>query len=498
MTSSLIRTEFFVAALVVAIARGGCGPPPSPAPPPPAPQPIVVKRGVEVGWIAREPRLAAPETIDTPAKAGWPEDGRIVHWIAHVINRTGAPLPAVSYAWHIGGETLGGVVDLPPGRTEVLLARRWTFTRELITFAVTPPPEAADASTDDNQVTVDSGALSLIFTVEQGLYDWMLQQERPGFEAFAQREVERWNAILARAIHALSPQGALDRIRIDEVRLLPDGTALRGEDFMLWDLHWSFRTIGSGTQFLSRGVDERVWVDQTIVLHELMHQRGLTDLYDYDVWHRFGVAEVGIMEGARAVAGSFLMPAAAQTTDRMLLYAFPVPGLMRREYRASTNLTAHSTFGLNLWAGRRTPVHLDRFGNRINDLTVHTLSRSYLGRLPRETALTFVDADGAPVADPEVDVYLDQHPHTYHKAYTAEPTRTLARTPGRGALLPGDILEGMPPAATPAKSQVIILRVRTPQARGYAFLPVYYLNLLHFEGHHEQAALEIPVVMHRW
>ena len=79
----------------------------------------------------------------------------------------------------------------------------------------------------------------------------------------------------------------------------------------------------------SRRRDRRYDADQTIVLHELLHQRGLTDLYAYCLVHHFGDptrTQVNITENGKLVAGSYLMPPLLGTPGDPLLYRRPVAG----------------------------------------------------------------------------------------------------------------------------------------------------------------------------
>lgn len=109
----------------------------------------------------------------------------------------------------------------PPN--SLTLSWSWTLARHEVSFSIDPPIEA-DEIREDNQLSVVSNALSLGLGVEQDVYDWLLEDDGPGFERFMQREVERWNAILARAVYPTAPEGVLDRIRLDTVILRPDGT----------------------------------------------------------------------------------------------------------------------------------------------------------------------------------------------------------------------------------------------------------------------------------
>jgi hypothetical protein len=114
---------------------------------------------------------------------------------------------------------------------------------------------------------VASDALSLGIWIQQGVYDWMAVDGRPGFERWIQREIERWNAILARAVHPTTPAGALDRIRLDKVVVLADGQGLRNDEITT-DLYWFFPTVPYDPRFLGKDAPPATLRDSTIVLHE--------------------------------------------------------------------------------------------------------------------------------------------------------------------------------------------------------------------------------------
>jgi hypothetical protein len=109
-----------------------------------------------------------------------------------------------------------------------------------------------------------------------------------------------------------------------------------------------------------------------------------------------------------------------------------------------------------------------------------------------------VDEGGAPLPEASVEAYLDHSPWTYMKTFKAGPDRTFA-TDGRGVfVLPGDILDGLPPASAPPKSQVLILGVKTARGRGFAFVPLFDLNLVYFRQGPERGEWTVPVKLHPW
>lgn len=452
--------------------------------------------GVEVGWISRDPSIAAPARTDGPVTDGWPEAGRAVHWVAHVINRGGDPV-AISYRWLLDGAVVdSGITQVPAGESEIAWPWRWEFARREITFEIAAASEI-DSNTADNIVRIFSDALSVALFVERSTYDWMLEDGRSGFEQMFQREIARWNSVLERAIFPTTPGGVLDRMRLDRVIVFDDGARPRNADYLNTDFHWTFTNSESDGRFLHKDASAGVVANQTIVFHELLHQRGLVDLYSYDVKHSRGGADaVNIVDNGMAVAGTFLMPWVAQGALGLTVYHSLLNGLMGSDYSTTTSLTEFCANGLNLWAGRRTPLVLDRGGNLIDNLSTAPAAPNYVRLVPAVTELAIVDHNGAPVPGASVSVYADHNAALYAKTYAATPDRIFTSDASGIASLPGDVFEGLPPASGLPKSQVLIIGVKTSRARGYAFIPVYDLNLLYFRSGPDRGRITLPVTLH--
>jgi hypothetical protein len=182
----------------------------------------------------------------------------------------------------------------------------------------------------------------------------------------------------------------------------------------------------------------------------------------------------------------------------MIVYRSPLNGLMGSLYHASANLTEHCANGLNLRAGRRTPLWLDQWGNLLNGFANVTQPDNYANLLPRRTDVLLVDEAGAPIPGATVDVYMDHSRWTYQKLYTAGPDRTYAADARGVVSLPGDLLDGLPPASAPPKAQVMILGVKTGRARGFAFVPLHDLNLVYFRQGPERGDMRLQVKLHPW
>jgi hypothetical protein len=466
-----------------------------------APLPCFSQARVEVGWISLEPQLPPPNSLDAPRGEGWPLEGDRVHWVAHLLNRGSETVAEVPYVWRIDdGTRETGEIDLPPGETTLWLAWSWTFERHHVSLRLEPPTGLGDASGEDDALEVVSDALSLGLGVEQDIYDWLLERDGPGFERFMQREIANWNAMLARAVHPSTPQGVLDRIRLEAVHLHPDDSRIPNDEFST-DLRWYFRARPSDSRFLNRAMQPRYLNDQTIILHELLHGRGLNDLYAYRVFHedqgRTG-SRVGIEEDGQLIVGTALMPNLNPASSVITVYRLPADGLMGTRYWKFANVTEHSAFGLNLLAGRRTPQWFDQWGNRIT-LGNSVQPEHYSVLIPERTDVRLLDQTGAPVADATVEVYLDHSIHTYQNTFASVPDRTLSSDSRGIVALPGDLLDELPVKhSAPPKSMVVILGVKTRRARGYPFLPLYDLNLLHFRGGGAPAEMELAFEMHPW
>jgi len=396
------------------------------------------------------------------------------------------------------GTAESGTIDLPPGESTVWLTWPWTFDRHLVSFRLDPPPEAGDLRQDDDALTVFSDALSVGLGVEQDVYDWRLENDGEGFERLIQNEMAYWNELLAESVYPSAPEGVLDRLRLDVVNVYPDDTRLPNDEFSS-DVSWVFATRESDPRFLHRFMDRRYRNDQTIVLHELLHLRGLIDLYAYDVRHAdtgYTNSRVEIMEDGRPVPGSALMPNRTPRSSLLTVYKTRAFGLMGERYRkGAAFLSEHSVFGLNLHAGRRTPQWLDENGNR-HGLGNAVQPDSYVSVLPDRTDGRLVDADGRAIPNATVEVYLDVGNQAYQDSYPATPARVLTADSGGSVALPGDLLDELPfKHFGPPKAMVVILGVKTVAARGYAFLPVYDLNLLYSRGGREHADMALEVEM---
>jgi hypothetical protein len=254
---------------------------------------------LNAAWISRTPRY----DYDQPKNQ--PEAGDRVVFTARVANRGGQESGPFNYVWTIDGAPVhqGWHSGLPPGEA-VGIELPWIWTPIPHTIGIILDPEGLleEVSKSNNRVADRSDGLALGLWVEQSVYDWFnLKQVGLGlgsvsWEDWAQRQVRVWNQALAEAITPLTPQGVLDRVRLDKVTVVPDGS-LPGpypanypasEDRSV-DLQWGFpaglvvedpESPGRMPYYLS--FPEAVYVEFSL-LHELGHARYLDDLYGLNV-----------------------------------------------------------------------------------------------------------------------------------------------------------------------------------------------------------------------
>ena len=152
---------------------------------------------------------------------------------------------------------------------------------------------------------------------------------------------------------------------------------------------------------------------------------------------------------------------------------------MASSYLGHAHLTEHSADGLNWWAGRRTPLSLDQWGNLIDQWSNGRTPTMYVRQVPERTEVRLLDQNGAPVPGAAVDVYLDYGEGFYVETFNAAPDRTLTAD-GRGVVtLTRETLLGAPTPYGP-KPQIVILGVRSGRGRGFGFIPMMDFNMLFF------------------
>jgi hypothetical protein len=348
--------------------------------------------------------------------------------------------------------------------------------------------DTAAGLTATDKLEIYSDALSVGIWIEKSIYDWMSKDPHvPNFEKFMRRQIIQWNNILAGNILLekidLSNQSirTIDRVRLDRVVVVPDGSPYPKD--VDTDMIWFYSNRSNDARFLHSGSPISVIEDQTIVLHELLHQRGLIDLYAYEVLHRpENGSEVQILnpDGSKA-AGSRWMPFLGNLPDGNKLYAPHFDsGLMGYDYSYPAYLSQHSAYGLNLFSGRRTPRTIDRFGNLENALAD---SNHYMTHVPNHIEVEMVSSSGELLQNHFLDIFIDIGRHSYQDVYSGDPQIILQSDSLGIAVLPSELWSDESWIKR-MHANVLILRARSVENAtwAYSFLPVYDLNMAYIRG----------------
>jgi hypothetical protein len=467
-----------------------------------------------IQYIQRLPEMEWVRGSDDPTRDGWPAVGQEVRWRVHVRSWAEESYD-VPYRWEMDGAPVAsGELTIPPGAVATTeYPWSWTFDRHLLRFVLDPGNAVEEELESNNALEVHTDALSVAFFVEQRFYDFYrahvdeVSAVMDSFEDWIQFHVQRANLMFASARYPETPDGVLDRWRIDRIVVVPNGTGGAGGwgyDDRTVDLIWGFGAaqvdlLGSS----SRGYSPTFGYNGT-VLHELGHARGLLDVYRWNLLHDLQGTFVDLREDGEPVLGTDLFPGLGTITlngdEGWYVYSTPEQGLMNDEYNY---VDRYSAIVLNRMAGARA-----RFGNHNCPLDCG-LSRA---DLPGENRLVVTDEGGTPLAGAEVRVFQSETlPYdpadpsgSYEHYFDPEPDLELVADADGAVLLGrnpfGSYEETRPPGDPRSGVEIprwhVILRVEHEGRIGYGVLESRLFNLEYWRGHDDLGEHEIAVTLH--
>lgn len=447
---------------------------------------------VTIGWISRAPELDYSWGSANPRVDGWPLAGTTVTWRAHVKNWGETPEP-IAYAWRIDGvETRRGSVTLAANATTLVeLPWLWTFNRHRITFAIDGGKE----------LDVFSDGLAVGFWVEQSFYDYFRANQSilgigsVSFEEWAQRTIELWNDMAALAVYPETPNGVLDRMRLQKIVIVPDdalplnglpvdaslgagGSSHPDQNDRTVDLMWGFRTDVLTSYLKSAKLDPQNWFYTGVgALHELGHARYLVDIYAWDVRHEPPYFAVDVTHDGQRVIGS----------QTRLVHRTPEQGVMNKHY---SFIDRYSAIAMNFIAGRRAT-----FGNYNEPRNF----ASFLNDLPAQNRILIRDANGRRMTNADVYVYQAEATMPTERWYGARfddtPDLTL-RTDANGQVLVGRspfAANGTVVHAPHFNNGVAIVKVVKDGVWSHGYLESRLFNLEYWRGNTAFADHELVV-----
>lgn len=258
----------------------------------------------------------------------WPAPGELVTWTGHVFNKGDVPAYDVPFEWRFNGVLVNtGVIPvMQPGERMLLTYQRPWPADAVQTVDINPGAEVYQAPkyqraignhtielTLDPENTVEESsllnntrkdyinAIQFHFYIDQHTYDDF--SIRPNFiETYSP---EDWAQLQMLALQRkLWISGGRQRFRLAMLEVVPDGTL---------DPGGTHEPIGNVTWTTDGvwGFDWPVWYIQAFIkkvdhalVHELAHQIGLIDIYNYDV----ATQNMLIRHNGQLVAGTALMP----------------------------------------------------------------------------------------------------------------------------------------------------------------------------------------------
>ena len=368
-----------------------------------------VTNDLDVTYIERTPRYDYDATKNNPAP------GDVVTFIGHVRN-WGTSTLSPAYRWDLDGNPMaGGTLNNVVPNEDRLVTWQWTWQagNHRIRLIVDPDNLIAEQSELNNAIEDRTDGIIVGFWVEQSVYDYFrqYQKELPGvgsnsWEDWAQRQMRFWNQFSQNAIYPTTPQGVLDRVRIDKIVVVPDGAlplnggyATNHPDLSdrTVDLMWGFPAslLGGGmyNNHTSVSMTNPFYYEGSL-LHELGHARYLIDTYGFDVHntaHNGGWDSVQIYEGSTYVGGSSYMPYIAWGE---VLYYNKYGKMMSGGY--DQGWSEYDAGALNRIAGQRATC-----GNYNAPCNIGV----FLQDLPANNHIRFTDEYGRPRPGADVRVY---------------------------------------------------------------------------------------------
>ncbi len=453
-----------------------------------------------IGYIARFPRIDYTWGSNEPSTEGWPAVGSTVTWQAHVKNWSGKNLPAVQYIWYLDSTAVdSGTVAIPAeSAVDINYPWKWTFSRHTVEIEIDPHNLIPEEEEQNNSLMIYTNAIGAGFYVEQSVYDYFRKYQKDlgvhsnCWEDWAQRHVSTWNKMFANAIYPETPNGVIDRIRIDKITVVPDGSLPLAGGLPTNDPNMSDRTIDLQWGFPATLLNNDFYKNHSSIstnnafyfegslLHELGHARYLIDVYGFNVSDDGKGSTVGIKENGQFISGTSYMPLTGN-----MVYTTPYLGLMNGQY---TYIGRYSAGALNLITGDRATL-----GNYNAPGNIGV----FMQDLPAQNQLQIEDESGNPLPGANVKVFQasGKSGEWYGKYFDNIPDLDFTADSA------GDVLVGRCPFSKDGKivhtygesNSIAILRIFFNGKVGYTFISVANFNMAYWRGNTQFASYKVKV-----
>ena len=460
--------------------------------------PVLAATDINATYIERTPRY------DYDAVKNMPTPGDSVTFHGHIVNWSDTT-EYVDYLFLIDDELYyEDTIELSPGEEGIVTIQwEWEDGEHLVEFIVDPYNNISEDSEDNNYLADRTDALIAGFWVEQSLYDYFHTHQHAlgigsnSWQDWIQRQMARQNELYEDAIWPISPNGVLDRVRIDKIIVVPDGALpLNGglptnnpdSSDKTVDLMWGFpaMSVAPGETFYANhtSIDENnhFYIEQPLI-HELGHARYLIDSYGFDVHNTDSHHAVQIWEGDIYVAGSEYMPFLAWGE---VLYYNKSGGVMSGPY--GFTWSPYEAGALNLIAHQRATC-----GNSNSPCNRGV----YLQDLPDNNHVRFIETTGSPWVNANVRIYqATAGPPSYGKTIDNTPDQQYYTDTNGYIHLPrnpfnpgGSIIHTRGHA-----NGVFVFRIEYPGQIWYRVMEVSDFNMQYWQGNTSDAYYSIELI----
>ena len=410
--------------------------------------------------------LGSGQTSETKR---WPDEGEMVTFTAHILNRGVNTVEQFEYEWLLDGNLLAASIYtssiLPGERATISVEWPWSMARHRIKFIATVDE---DVTPSNNSLEDYTDALGLRALIDQSYDNLFMVNSAHVSRPFTSSSVEWLQLHMKKLNQMLEEAGALTRVRWDSVEIIGDDAPLPSwEETLVYD---GFFPNHPPYRFTQGGDDPRLngfpfydpnegiaygW------LHEIGHQLGLIDIYQLNVEPFENEVNT---EGYRAT--HCLMNTCAHI------------------------ISEHSAMALNSWHGKRRGY----FGQ-------------YLYDIPEQNYIRFLEADGSPLTEASVAVYqrtvidgvgarIPNIPK-FQGVTDADGIYALPNVPVEASLFAqtetGNELRPNPFGyiSNHGANGVFLLKIEKNEFVDYQWIDITYFNLAYWGGQTEDATYQI-------
>jgi hypothetical protein len=257
---------------------------------------------LDVTFISREPLYYAycveyPESIPHICPGHeqdqhWPEQGELVTFTAHVVNKGTTASPEFDFAWAIDGATvLAGTLPGLASGAEITTSYEWAWGQAMdgeqvlddhdVGFTIDAENEISESYESNNSLEDRTNALSFSLYITPEMYAGYNLPVDPIYpysaEDWLQKQIAAINTNLAAAVYPATPDGATVRVRINTIGITATNPDYDFHHDGGWFVNDDYRH-GASAYY-----DPETDIDWGLV-HELAHQMGLIDLYTSNIY----------------------------------------------------------------------------------------------------------------------------------------------------------------------------------------------------------------------